>query len=169
VSGIFWAELRLRSERAKKLVAILEKQEEWDELLGPSGPQLAGSEMHPWVWGAAGQLWDDGHQLQAVQTAASHLFDVYLPKKLGVPKGTDPEKMVADAFSESAPKLMFGGLTPGSRDWTNTYRGAANLGRACSKLVRNLRTHATPGDEPVLLEELAMLSRFARLVDEGTL
>ena len=54
---------------------------------------------------------------------------------------------------------------------TNTYQGAMHLGLACAKLVRNLGTHnvASPGDEAVLLEELAMLSRFARLVDSATL
>ena len=43
-------------------------------------------------------------------------FDIYMPDKLGVPIGTDCEKMIAGAFSKATQRLKFAGLTPGSKD-----------------------------------------------------
>jgi hypothetical protein len=51
-------------------IAILAQREELAEVIGSVGPRLVASDMHPAIWGAAVRLWDDGHQKQAVQTAA---------------------------------------------------------------------------------------------------
>jgi hypothetical protein len=130
--------------------------------------------MHAWIWAPAAPLWDGGHHPQAVQTAASSIFDANLPAKLGLQqgaRGTKPEEMIGKAFDEVAPLLLIPGHTKGTQNWTNAYQGAKYLGLACSKLVRNLGTHnvTSPGDENELLEELAMLSRFARIIDASTL
>jgi hypothetical protein len=126
--------------------------------------------MHPWVWGAVSQLWDDGHHREAVSKAASSIFDVYLPAKVQMPKGTQPDAMLGKAFSGTPPFLNIPGCSTPGQDRTNAYEGSQNLGLACAKLVRNLATHnvTAPGDEDVLLEELAMLSRFARIIDSST-
>ncbi len=120
--------------------------------------------MHPWIHGAAAQLWDDEHHRQAVSTAASFIFDTYLPEKVEMPKGTSPEAMVGKAFSADPPFLNIPGFETPGHDRTNAYQGARDLGLACAKLVRNLATHngAASRDENELLEELAMLSRFAQ-------
>jgi hypothetical protein len=155
---------------ANELLGILLSADEREAILAPKGPKLAAEQMHKWVWGAAAHLWGDGYHLQAVQSAASEIFDVRLPAKLSMPKGTSPEELVGKAFDDKAPLLTISGFAAGTKDWTNVYQGAKFLGLACIKLVRNLATHrgsASP-TEDVLLEELAMLSRFARLVDEST-
>ena len=54
-------------------IAILALREELAEIVGPVGPRLVASEMHPVVWGSAAKLWDDGHVRSAVQTAATAL------------------------------------------------------------------------------------------------
>lgn len=154
-----------------ELVGTLESADRRAAIFGIKGPKLALSSMHPWVHGAAAQLWDDEHHRQAVTTAASFIFDTYLPEKVQMPKGTSPEAMVGKAFSADPPFLNILGFETPGHDRTNAYQGARDLGLACAKLVRNLATHngATPRDENELLEELAMLSRFARLVDSSTL
>jgi hypothetical protein len=154
---------------ANELLGHLRSAETVVALRSPKGPKLAAASMHRWIWGPAAQLWDDGHHTQAVTTAASALFDGHLPAKLGLPKGTKPEELVGKAFDDASPLLTIPGYTKGTPDWTNAYQGAKFLGLSCAKLVRNLGTHnVTAGaDENVLLEELAMLSRFARLVDGG--
>ncbi len=158
---------QLRS--AELLLGVLHDQDELATNLGPQGPKLALSRMHPWIWHAAALLWDDGHHTQAVATAASSIFDIRLPAKLGEAKGTEVEGMVSKAFGGEHPRLVLPDYVEGTKDWTNAHQGAQNLGLACSKLVRNLRTHSATEEaaEDVLLEELAMLSRFARLVDEA--
>jgi len=153
-----------------ELIGILESAEKRAAILGTQGPKLAAANMHPWVWGAAAQLWDDGHHREAVSKAASAIFDVYLPDKVQMSKGTKAEAMIGQAFSGATPFLNIPGFATPGQDRTNAYDGASNLGLACSKLVRNLATHnvTAPGDEDELLEELAMLSRFARIVDSST-
>ena len=66
--------------------------------------------MHPWVHGAAAELWDDDYHGEAVATAASAIFDTYLPAKVQMPKGTQPEAMLGKAFSATPPFLNIPGL-----------------------------------------------------------
>lgn len=54
-------------------IAILAQREELAMIVGPAGPRLVGSELHPAIWGAAATLWDDGHIRPAIQTAATAL------------------------------------------------------------------------------------------------
>jgi hypothetical protein len=54
-------------------IAILTQREELAAIVGPVGPRLSASELHPNIWSAAAKLWDDGHYRQAVGTAASAL------------------------------------------------------------------------------------------------
>lgn len=157
-----------------QLLGSLESAETTAALVGPSGPNLTVSTMHSWVRKAAGPLWEDGHHAQAVQTAASCVFDTELPAKLGLQKGargTKPEEMVGKAFDETAPLLTIPGYTPGTQNWTNVYQGAKHLGLACAKLVRNLGTHnvTAAGNKDELLEDLALLSRFARIIDSSSI
>ncbi len=129
--------------------------------------------MHPWVWGVAASLWDDGYRREAVQAAATAVFDSHLPAKLGVPKGVQPRDL-ANAFSTdpptaTQPRLRLPDYTPGDKDWTSAHDGAKFLGFACAAGVRNLTTHSV--DQPVeqvALEALAALSLFSRWSDEAT-
>jgi hypothetical protein len=163
-----WGIAATKSASAE-LLGYLRTSEDRREIFNPAGPKLAASQMHHWIWGAAGSLWDDGHHAEAVSTSASALFDVYLPGKLNVPKDTGTESMVAQAFKLPGAALRIPGFDKEGEDQRNAYQGAQNLGMACSKLVRNLTTHNVTSrhDETELLEELAMLSRFARIVDSA--
>jgi len=119
----------------------------------------------------SGALWDDGHHKEAVSKAASAIFDVHLPSKVQLPKGSQPDAMIGKAFgSTTSPFLNVPGFSTPGQGRTNAYEGAQHLGLACAKLVRNLGIHnvTVPGEEDALLEELAMLSRFARIVDSST-
>jgi hypothetical protein len=40
-------------------IAIVSQGEELAEIVGPVGPQLSASELHPVIWRAAAALWDD--------------------------------------------------------------------------------------------------------------
>jgi hypothetical protein len=153
-----------------ELLGFLETADRRAAILGVKGPRLALSSMHLWVHGAAAQLWDDGHHREAVTTAASAIFNTYLPAKVEMPKGTQPDAMLGKAFKGESPFLNNPGFETPGQDRTNAYEGAQNLDLACAKLVRNLATHngTAPRDENELLEELAMLSRFARIIDSST-
>ena len=153
-----------------ELLGIIETADRRAAIFGVKGPKLAAANVHPWVWGVAAHLWDDGHHREAVSKAASAIFDVYLPAKVQMPKGTQPDAMIGKAFSGAAPFLEIPGFSTPGQDRTNAYEGTRYLGLACAKLVRNLGTHnvTAAGDEDELLEELAMLSRFARIVDSST-
>jgi len=156
-----------------ELIGLLGGQERFDQVMGVQGPKLAAASMHPWVWNAAAQLWEDGHRRAAVQQAASAIFDGYVPAALGVPKGdssSDPSSAFSDKSpAPNSPRFHLPGFTEGTADWSNAHEGAKFLGMACQKYVRNLSTHS-PGeiDEDEALEQLAMLSLFARLVNSAT-
>ena len=120
--------------------------------------------MGPWH---TAKLWDDGHHEEALAAAGSAVFDVYLPAKVEMPKGSKPDAMIGKAFGGAgSPFLEIPGFEEAGQDRTNAYQGTQHLGLACAKLVRNLATHnvTVKRDENEILEELAMLSRFARIV-----
>jgi hypothetical protein len=97
-----------------QLLGSLESAETTAALVGPRGPSLSASKMHPWVWDVVGRLWDGGHRREAVSKAASAIFDVHLPNKVQMPKGTKPEQMIGKAFSATPPFLEIPGFsTPG--------------------------------------------------------
>lgn len=155
---------------AAQLVSMIERREELAEKLGPTGPMLSAAQMHKWVWSAAAGLWNDGHRRAAVQQAAVALLDGHLPAKLEVAK-TQAEPATAFGSDEpraGSPRLRLPGFTKGTQDWTSAHDGAKFLGMACQKLVRNLTSHgAGELEEQAALEQLAMVSQFARLVDSA--
>ena len=54
-----------------RLIGKLERREDYERVLGPTGPTLAANRLHPWVWHAVVNLWDGGHYKQAVNAAAA--------------------------------------------------------------------------------------------------
>jgi uncharacterized protein Ymh len=154
-----------------QLVTLLERQAEIEEKLGPEGPRMPATDFHAWVWDSAAPLWTTDPRA-AVRNAATAIFDGFLPIQLGVPKDTAAESL-AVAFDTTdptpeSPRLRIRGLDPGSEDYRNSQKGAQNLGLACAKLVRNVSSHTVEmHDEREAFEELAMLSRFARLVTDS--
>ena len=157
---------------SRQLAGVLSSAEETERILGPVGPKLAAASLHPWIWNAAVDLWDDGHRREAVQAAAVALFDHHLPAKLGVPAGKSAKDLVAQAFltappTAGSPRLRLADYPDPSPSWTSQHEGAQFFGMGCAQLIRNLVTHGAQPDEQTALEQLASLSLLARLIDRA--
>ena len=151
-----------------ELEAALDQREELADILGPVGPQLSVTAMHPTVWNAAAGLWDNGHPRQAVQTAGQALEGML---QVHAGAGLSGERLAA-LFSTSdsgpgSPRLRIRDLDPGSETWKSAHEGAAGLVRGAMMAVRNLVSHPGWPDptEDEALEMLAVLSYVARLAD----
>jgi hypothetical protein len=156
----------------EEALGILRSKEKADAIFAPKGPQLAATDLHPWIWNAAVDLWADGHHREAVQRAATALFDSHLPAKLlSVGK---PGDLVSQAFSLEPPeqgknRLRIPGYAEGSESWKNVHNGARFIGMGCVAAIRNLSTHELELSEQEALEQLATLSVMARWVAESEL
>lgn len=155
-----------------EVIGRLLSDAEIDEILEPEGPRLSAKDLHPWVWHAAVDLWSDGYHREALQTAATAVFDRHLPAKLGIQM--KPADLVGIAFSldppaPDKPRLRMTGFQEGTDSWKNAHEGARYLGIGCVKAIRNLSTHELEHKEQRALEQLACLSTFARWVSEAEL
>lgn len=145
-----------------------------EAIMGFSGPRLAAASLHPWIWEPAARLWDNGHRREAIQAAATALFDQWTPTKLGREHDTKGGKdLMGQAFTTKdpepgAPRLRIPNYVKGSADWTSVHEGAMHLGQGAAQAIRNVSTHSTDEpDEDKALEMLATLSLVARMVDEA--
>jgi hypothetical protein len=141
-------------------IAIVAQREELAEIVGPVGPRLSASEMHPPIWGAAATIWDNGHYRQAVQSASSAVESV-LQGVAG--PGVSGENLAAlfslNEPTPEMPRLRFRDIEPDptSRTWKSAHEGAAAMVRAAFLGVRNLVSH--PGwPDPTYTQGLEMLS-----------
>ncbi len=151
-------------------VAILSQREELSAIVGPVGPRLAASHLHPVIWSAAAGLWDDGHRRAAVQTAATALEGLL---QVVAGPGVSGEALAA-LFSvgdpvSGTPRLRLREVAPESKTWKSAHEGAAALVRGAFLGVRNLMAH--PGwPDPTAdeaLEMLAVISYVAHLMDRA--
>ncbi len=154
----------------ERLAGAIATEQEAEEIIGPQGPKLAAASLHEWVWDHAASLWSAGHRREAVRAAGVAIFESHLPAAVGLSKDVGTEALCSvfktDSPAPGRPRLRIRGYSEGTDDFSNAQQGAQNLGLACAKLVRNLSVHSSDEpDEQEALEELAMLSRFARLVD----
>lgn len=112
-------------DAARQLAGLLSSIDEAEQILGPVGPKLAAANLHPWIWNAAVDLWDDGHRREAVQAAAQALFDNHMPAKLGVPS-LGAKDLVAMAFATDPPtarnpRLRLNDYQEPSQNWTSRH------------------------------------------------
>jgi hypothetical protein len=157
----------------EELSGILQGEDRRTQIFGLKGPKLQAARMHRWVWQAAAELWDGGHMREAVQAAATSVFDQQLPAKLGASKGDKPADLVSQAFSidpptPDKPRLRLPGFTKGDNDWKSAHEGAKFFGMGCAKAIRNVVSHTTDQpDEDEALESLAALSLLSRWIDDA--
>ncbi len=127
--------------------------------------------MHPWVWEEAAPRWDAGFFRDAVQAAATRIFDDELPRKLKRSRQRIPSSLFA-AFAPDrvGPKLRFPDLDENDPSWESSHRGAMLIGQGCVRGIRNPRTHRLEvREDQATLEELATLSLLARWIDDAEL
>ena len=158
-----------------RLIGILENRDLLNEILDPVGPQLSAPRFHPWVWGSARDLWDDGHYREAVQAAATSVEQQTQMKLDSVVSGAT---LYSEAFNlkgrTGVRQLRFDEIKEAStggaftQTWKSAHEGAAFFGRGCSLGIRNLVSHnIDPLPEQVGMEYLAALSVLARWVDDA--
>lgn len=165
VSMYTWEWVHARTA-TNQLIGSIELREHVDGILGPTGPRLAATDLHPWVWSAAAGLWDDGHRRAAIQTAASSV-EAQLRGKVVRYDGSASD-VVTQAFrlDGTGRRLRFADLREGSDDYRSAHEGAMSFGRGCFLAIRNRSSHgAGEVDEQVALEQLAGLSVLARWID----
>jgi Protein of unknown function (Hypoth_ymh) len=151
-------------------IAILAQREELAEIVGPVGPRLVASELHPTIWGAAAKLWDDRHIRQAVQTAATALEG--LLQGITGP-GVSGENLAvlfsSNDLTPGSPRLRLRDVHPASKTWKSAHEGAAALVRGAFMGVRNVVSHpGWPDPSPSeAIEMLAVLSYVAHLIQRS--
>jgi hypothetical protein len=152
--------------------SLLDRDEEIREMMKPEGPILSLRSMHRVIWEPASFLWGDTHYRPAVQAASSALdkfFQDFVDRRdIG---GRD---LVNQSFSKDPPspgKSRVRVPDQGNDKTTQSLQeGMRNLGEACFAIVRNLSSHQNIDiSEQDGLEQLAMLSLFARILETCTL
>ncbi|MEX2653143.1 MAG: TIGR02391 family protein [Acidimicrobiia bacterium] len=132
------------------------------------------SNLQPWVWHPAKDLWEIGKYKEALHTAALTV-NARLQDKVGR-NDLEFAPLARNAFSPEPPKHGEQRLRLSAPDsWTDDARkdlqlGAACLGEAVFRLWRNLPAHkAYSIESQEATEALAAISLFARMVEESTI
>ena len=167
----YWDGRAARTETLR-LIGILERQADYQQIFGPVGPTLAANQLHPWVWNAAASLWDGGHYEPAVHQAWLAV-ELQTQQKVGrfdlTGTGLYNQAFSLDDPKADASRLRFPHLdkTTQEKSWKSAHQGAMNLGKGCAQGIRNPQAHPSPDiTEQEALEQLAALSVLARWVDE---
>jgi hypothetical protein len=90
--GYMWRRTTQRRS-AVILLGAVRDIEERQAHIQPGRPQLG--DLHPWVMEEAQGRWDAGQYRDAVQAAATRIFDEELPQKLGVSRVENPADLMA--------------------------------------------------------------------------
>jgi hypothetical protein len=153
-----------------ELEGVLSQREQLSDILGPTGPKLEATSLHPTIWTSAAALWDGGHSRAAVQTAAQALEG--LLQSITAPQ-LSGERLAAvfslsDATSDS-PRLRLRDIDPASTTWRSAHEGMAALVRGAFMAVRNLVSHpGWPEPQPdEALEMLALMSYVVHMIDRS--
>ena len=151
--------------------ALILRDEEMRAGFEPVGPSLLAGDLHPWIWEPASRLWRDSHHREAVQKASSALEE-----RLQVFAGRHDisgRDLVLQVFSDDPPGQGRPRIRVPSRTSEESTRslqqGMRALGEACFAIARNQSSHGTADiSEREALEQLAMLSLFARILNTCT-
>jgi hypothetical protein len=150
-------------------LGLLRRRDEMQEKLGPQAPQMRADYLHPLVWGAAEQLWSDGHHGQAVQRAATFV-SAHLAALLARHDVSD-SGLMQQAFSANPPvtgqpRLRWPG-DPTDLTVKSMNEGLRLFAPGCFLTIRNPATHSTDVPErQEAFEHLAALSALMRWIDQ---
>ncbi len=139
------------------------------EKLGSVSPQMSANALHPTVWGAASELWADGHHESAVQRAATFI-NADVQDRVNRHDVSDAALM-NEAFSSAPPAIGKPRLKWPGADADLTVKsmreGVRGYATGCFQAIRNPSTHNTEqSGRQVALEQLAALSLLARWIEQ---
>jgi hypothetical protein len=159
-----WDKYRMVAHRT---LAQLERQQEIDENLGESAPNLNAAQMHRWVWDGARSLWESGHFREAVAAAAVKV-NAETQNKVGR-YDLSEAKLFQEIFSLKPPEAKKPRLRLMPDDGGDTYKslqeGAIAFASGCYRAIRNPTAHVLGKlSEAEALEQLAAFSVLARWV-----
>jgi hypothetical protein len=153
----------------QKARGAIQAEERLASILGPQGPQMYASALHPVVWDSAAALWADGHPREAVQRAAT--FTNALVQAKVARSDVSDKMLMTEAFSNSdpepgKPRLRWPG-NPSDQTVKSMNEGLRLFAPGVFATIRNPATHSTVAmDEQEALEQLAALSLLCRWVDQ---
>lgn len=158
---------RLAIERT---LGVLQHQREIERYLGPDGPKMAVDQLHPVIWNAAAELWNNGHYREAVSRAATflnaHVQDQAMRTDIS-DKALMNEAFSALSPAPGKPRLVWVGATHGLTE-TSMREGIRSYAVGVSMAIRNPAVHETDGmPKQEAVEQLAAMSVLARWI-EGT-
>lgn len=160
-------------EAAQRARALLQDQEEIQQKLGESAPDLNAASLHPWAWQGAKSLWESGHYREAIGAAARKINAETQNK---VSRKTVAETaLFKECFSTDDPQPEKPRLRVMPNDGSSTYksvqRGVMSFAEGCFAAIRNPAAHLDGQEElgeSEALEQLAAFSVLARWVDMAT-
>lgn len=158
---------------AQRLLGYLRTAERLSVALASDDVPALG-DLHAWVQESATSLWRNGHYRNAVQAAATQV-DIQLQAKLGR-DDVSGVALAREAFRLDPPehgkkRLRFAGVgSEASPTYVTVHEGAMNFGVGVTQVIRNTATHRVgPISEQVALEQLTVVSYWARLIDGASL
>lgn len=162
-------ETRVAIERT---LGLLEHAQEIERFLGPDGPKMAVDQLHPLIWDAAANLWNDGHYREAVGRAAAFI-SAHVQHRVQHTDLSD-KALMNEAFRPSPtvpgrPRLLWTDATHGPTE-TSMREGIRSYAVGVSQAIRNPAVHGTEEmSKQVAVEQLAAMSVLVRWVDQTEL
>lgn len=152
-----------------QVLGLLRAHAQLARFLGPAGPQMPASAMHPMIWERASRLWTGGHYAMAVN-AASIIVNAQIQAKTARTDISDKELMnevfSSNAASPGHPRLRWRGHVA-NKTQVSMKDGIRSYAVGVSLAIRNPAAHEPEEiDRQVALEERAALSVLARWVDQ---
>ncbi|WP_336698623.1 TIGR02391 family protein [Curtobacterium sp. USHLN213] len=147
---------------------LITQEETRAHIRGSAAPAMSADALHPIVWGAAQNLWNDGHHSAAVQRAATFL-NAHVQDLVSRTDISDRDLM-GQAFSLGPPEPGRPRLRWPGADTDLTVKamrgGILSFSQGVFGAIRNPATHSTEEiPKQVGLEQLATLSTLARWID----
>ncbi|MFD9440998.1 TIGR02391 family protein [Streptomyces sp. NPDC060006] len=144
-----------------RAISLIDDAEELKQHLGPIGPQLSASDLHPWVWEAAKSLWETEHYRAAVQVSATSI-NAHLQKLSGRKDVSDLDLLLQllskETPSPGKPRLRWP-ADPNSDEYKSMESGLRGYASGIYQCIRNRVTHDIEElTEQEGLERLAAMS-----------